>query len=142
MMKNLLKHTLTIAITSIGLLFGFVQTTNAQVSQCTDGGCTPFQLECEAENGVAMCLNYNSAFAPTPVDEHRCNVAYAIMEKNCNKDNPQPCLVAEDRVLDRCYYLPLTACVTAEDATDLFQNHTDACFGTCDDVQGCNIDLP
>ena len=136
-----MKYIVIVTVASLGLLFGFVQTVTAQVSQCTDGGCTPFQLECELNGGVAMCLNYNSTFSPTTVDEHRCEVALSIMEMNCKKTNPQPCIVAEDRVLDRCYYLPFTRCVEPHEAMDLFQTHPDACFGTCDDVQGCNIDL-
>lgn len=81
-----------------------------------------------------ICFNPRNEFIPTQVEEHRCAVALGIMEKNCNKDNPQPCIVVEDRVQDRCYYLPLSICVPGDDYFDILRNHPDACHGTCEDV--------
>ena len=135
-MKYLL-NTVIIAVASMGLLFGFAQTVPAQVTHCsTTTGCSDFQLECQdTTGGDVICFNARSELAPTPVDEHRCEVALSIMDKNCTKDNPQPCIVAEDRVQDRCYYLPLTMCVAnIDDITDLLQNHPDVCLGTCEGV--------
>ena len=120
----------------------FSQISFAQVSHCTDGGCTQFQLECENNGGVAMCLNANTQYTPSEKEIHLCEVALAIMEKNCQKANDQPCIVAEDRVLDRCFYLPLTVCATPLESIDFFNNYPDACYGPCDDIAACNVDLP
>ena len=134
-MRHFSKHALVVTISSICLLFCFAQTSSAQVAHCTDGGCSDFEIECQQTGGDVVCLNAQSTLTQTKVDEHRCEVALAIMEKNCKKDNPQPCIIAEDRVMDRCYYMPLTLCVPNPDiVSDLLLNYPDVCVGTCDDV--------
>ena len=140
-MKYILKQTVIAAFATLGMLFGFAQTVSAQVVHCTDGGCSEFELACGSTGGATVCLNSRSGLMPTQIDEHRCKVAMAIMNKNCNKDNPQPCIVAEDRMEDRCYYLPLTRCIAnPDDIADLLQTHPDVCLGTCDDVIGWQND--
>ena len=116
----------------------FCPTSFAQVTHCTGDGCTDFEIACGQSGGQTICLNANSEFVPTQKDMHLCDVALAIMEKNCNKLNDQPCIVAEDRVVDRCYYLPLTMCVDPDTASELFLTYPDMCIGICDNTQACN----
>jgi hypothetical protein len=128
-------------IVPVAALLSSFGTSVAQVVHCTDGGCEPFALACAEASGITMCLNsrYEESYdLPTSKDEHLCDIAVTIMEKNCEKDNEQPCLVAEDRVLDRCFFVPTTVCVDYEQSIEYFQSYPDACFATCTSLQACN----
>ena len=127
-------------IAPVALYFGYIGASCAQVSDCTDGGCEPFAQDCFEQGNYPVCLNarYGEGL-PSAKEEHLCDVAWAIMEKNCQKDNPQPCLVAEDRVLDRCFFVPLTLCLDPNVSAELYNSHPDICPGTCTDIVGaCN----
>jgi hypothetical protein len=127
------------------------QTSKEKLSQCTNGGCEPFALQCKFElEGVPMCLYSRNTQTPTKSQQRRCDWAVQAVDWFCadkfqsrwNKTKcnwaEKLCLKAEDNMLKRCFWVPTTVCLDPQTAVDYFNTKPDVCFGTCSDLEACN----
>jgi hypothetical protein len=101
------------------------------------GGCDRFQLNVFNQ---AICLNsrYDSTEEPpNHREERRCNRARlannwclakkAKLVEKTGKEFANMCLRAEEKVLDRCFYVPLTLCGPHFEADDRLPGHCGRC---------------